>query len=84
MPTPPDFPGFAWSTLLPLCRDRFADRVHGGFHEQLDPTHRPLPLGTKRLMVQCRQLYVLSHAAVLGERSGQPQAERGYDFIRRV
>ncbi len=74
---------FGLSTLLPLCRDRFADTVHGGFHEQLDPAHRPVPIGTKRLMVQCRQLYVLSHAALLGERSGQGAAERGYAFLRR-
>ena len=76
---------FAFTTLLPLCRDRFADPVHGGFFEQLDPTtHAPVPLGTKRLMVQCRQLYVLAHAAVLGDTSGQRAAERGYDFLRRT
>lgn len=82
-PTTPDYPRFALETLLPLCRDRFADRLHGGFHEQLTPEHEPVPLGTKRLMVQCRQLYVLSHAALLGERSGAAAAERGYEFIRR-
>ncbi len=73
---------FALGTLLPLCRDRFADQVHGGFHEQLDPQHQPIATGRKRLMVQCRQLYVLSHAALLGERSGQAVAERGYAFLR--
>ena len=82
-PASHDLPHYALATLLPLCRDRFADRSHGGFHEQLDPAHVPVPLGTKRLMVQCRQLYVLSHAALLGERSGAAAAERGYDFIRR-
>jgi mannose-6-phosphate isomerase len=76
---------YAFETLLPLCRDRFADPVHGGFFEQLDPaTHRPLPLGSKRLMVQCRQLYVLAHAALLGDASGQAAAARGYDFLRRT
>lgn len=78
----PDFVAFALDTLLPLCRDRFADTEHGGFHEQLDPGHQPIPVGSKRLMVQCRQLYVLSHAAVLGDRSGQAAAERGYAFLR--
>jgi len=82
---PADLRGFALGTLLPLCRDRFADAAHGGFHEQLDPaTHAPKPAGGKRLMVQCRQLYVLSHAAVMGERSGQAAAERGYAFLRRA
>lgn len=76
------YPRFALETLLPLSRDRFADAVHGGFHEQLDPQHNPVPIGSKRLMVQCRQLYVLSHAALLGERSGTGAAERGYAFLR--
>ncbi len=73
---------FALEVLVPLCRDRFADPVHGGFFEQLDPaTHAPLP-GGKRLMVQCRQLYVLSHAALLGDESGRDAALRGYAFMR--
>jgi mannose/cellobiose epimerase-like protein (N-acyl-D-glucosamine 2-epimerase family) len=77
-------PAFAMEVLLPLCRDRFADPRHGGFFEQLGAGHDPLPLGTKRLMVQCRQLYVLSHAAVLGDASGAAAAGRGYDFLRRA
>jgi mannose-6-phosphate isomerase len=76
---------FALATLLPLCRDSFADPVHGGFFEQLDPaTHLPMPVGSKRLMVQCRQLYVLSHAALLGDASGAAAAGRGYEFLRRA
>ncbi len=77
------YPAFALGTLLPLCRDRFADPVRGGFHEQLDALHAPVPLGTRRLMVQCRQLYVLAHAALLGDASGHEAAERGYAFLRR-
>jgi len=77
-------PRYALHTLLPLCRDRFADTQHGGFFERLDASHVPLPIGTKRLLVQCRQLYVLAHAAVQGERSGQGAAERGYAFLRRA
>jgi mannose-6-phosphate isomerase len=70
------------TTIIPLCRDRFADSEHGGFHEQLDAAGQPVPLGVKRLMVQCRQLYVLSQAALLGDRSGEAAAERGYAFLR--
>lgn len=73
---------FALATLLPLCRDSFADPVHGGFHEQLTPDRQPAAIGSKRLMVQCRQLYVLSHAALLGDRSGAAAAERGYAFLQ--
>lgn len=74
---------FARTTLLPLSRDRFADSVHGGFHERLDAALAPVATGRKRLMVQARQLYLLSHAAVLGERSGERAAEQGYDFLLR-
>ena len=45
---------------------------------------RRVPLGTKRLMVQCRQLYVLAHAALLGDASGEAAALRGYDFLKRT
>lgn len=77
--------GYAFGTLLPLCRDRFADAARGGFFERLDPrTLAPVPPGTKRLMVQCRQLYVLAHAALLGDASGREAAARGYDFLRRA
>lgn len=74
---------FAKGVLLPLCRDRFADAEHGGFHERLDAALLPVATGRKRLMVQARQLYVLSHAALLGDRSGGAAAERGYDFLLR-
>jgi mannose/cellobiose epimerase-like protein (N-acyl-D-glucosamine 2-epimerase family) len=82
MPTPAAFCQFASQALFPVCRDRFRDPL-GGFHERLDYSFRPLPLGRKRLLVQCRQLYVLSEAALAGDRSGQAAAEAGYDFLRR-
>ena len=75
---------FARGTLLPLCRDHFADPVHGGFHERLDADLTPVATGRKRLMVQARQLYVLSHAAVLGDRSGAAAADQGYAFLLRT
>jgi mannose-6-phosphate isomerase len=34
-------------------------------------------------MVQARQLYVLSHAALLGDTSGRDAAARGYEFLLR-
>lgn len=74
---------FARDVLVPLSRDHFADAVHGGFHERLSAELVPVPTGRKRLMVQARQLYLLSHAAVLGDRSGAQAAERGYDFLLR-
>lgn len=45
---------------LPLLRGRLADRTHGGFFERLKPDGWPDDLGTKRTVVETRQLY--SHA----------------------
>jgi mannose/cellobiose epimerase-like protein (N-acyl-D-glucosamine 2-epimerase family) len=74
---------FAREVLLPLSRDCFVDSVHGGFHERLDETRTPIAIGRKRLMVQSRQLYLLSHAALLGDRSGEQAMEHGYNFLLR-
>lgn len=82
MPTHAAFCRFASDAILPLCRDRFRD-PRGGFHERLDAGFRPLPMGRKRLMVQCRQLYVLSEATLGGDRSGEGAAQAGYEFLRR-
>jgi mannose/cellobiose epimerase-like protein (N-acyl-D-glucosamine 2-epimerase family) len=81
--TPAALPRFALKTLLPLCRDRFVDPLHGGFFEALSPRHEPLAR-PKRLLVQCRLLYVLSHAALLGEPSGAAAADAGYAFLRKT
>jgi mannose-6-phosphate isomerase len=51
---------------LPLWRGAGMDRRHGGFHERLDSQGCPLDLGYKRIIVQCRQLFVHAHAAGLG------------------
>jgi mannose-6-phosphate isomerase len=75
---------FARELLVPLSRDRFADSVHGGFHERLDAARNPVATGRKRLMVQARQLYLLSHAALLGDRSGAQAVEHGYNFLLRT
>ncbi len=84
MATADTFSDYAMGVLLPLCRDRFVDPVNGGFHEQLQPDGSNAGIGSKRLMVQCRQLYVLAHAAELGDPSGAAAARRGYDFVRRA
>ena len=84
MATADTFSDFAMGVLLPLCRDRFLDSPNGGFHEQLHPNGANAFVGGKRLMVQCRQLYVLAHAAELGDRSGEAAARDGYRFLQRA
>jgi mannose/cellobiose epimerase-like protein (N-acyl-D-glucosamine 2-epimerase family) len=83
MSTPEALSRFVFDTLFSLCRDRFADPLHGGFHERLDCQLRPLPLGYKRLMVQCRQIYVLCETALNGNRSGATVVEAACAFLQR-
>jgi mannose/cellobiose epimerase-like protein (N-acyl-D-glucosamine 2-epimerase family) len=52
--------------VLPFWGTNGVDRIRGGFHERLTLEGQPAMEASKRLMVQCRQLYVFSHAAELG------------------
>ena len=51
---------------LPFWATVGFDRARGGFHERLDLAGKPIVDVPQRLMVQCRQLYVYSHAGLLG------------------
>lgn len=67
---------------LPLWRERGWDGRHGGFHDRLDRDLQPVALPAKRLLVQCRQLYVFSSAAMLAPEMGWAEtAHRCYSFL---
>src|SRR5262245_22176227 len=51
---------------LPFWGTIGVDYIRGGFHERLDLRGQPILDVPKRLMVQGRQLYVFSHAGLLG------------------
>ena len=69
---------------LPAWRDRGVDTSAGGFHERLDPARRPVTGSGKRAMVQARQIYVFSHAAVLDRLEGAAAAaNQGFEFLLR-
>jgi len=69
---------------LPIWRTHGWDARNGGFHERLHPDLTPYELGYKRLVVQCRQLYVYSHACLLGRRGDNERAAReGFAFLMR-
>ena len=53
---------------LPIWRTHGWDTKHGGFHERLSQDFKPIELGYKRLLVQCRQIYCYSHACIMGHR----------------
>lgn len=77
----PSLSNFVRNTCVPKWYAVFSDCVHGGFHERLDENFQPLPLGYKRLITQCRQLYIYTHA---DQGSGRylSKLQGKYEFIR--
>lgn len=75
----------AWlfDRALPLWADAGLDGPGLGFVERLDLAGRPADPGFKRVRVQARQVYVYSHACLLGWEPGPAcaTARRGVDFL---
>jgi len=73
----------AWmfEAALPLWAERGVDRVDGGFYEELDLNGRPTACDFKRVRVMCRQIYVFSHASLLGWKQGADISEWGYKYL---
>src|ERR1700758_1753163 len=77
-------PLLAWTkdTALPFWGTVGVDAARGGFHERLDLAGKPVVDVSKRLMVQGRQLYVYSNAALLGwYPDGRKLADRCVEYI---
>ena len=69
---------------LPFWAGAGTDRADGGFHEHLAlDGAAPGPVA-KRVRVQARQVYVFSHAALLGWPGGLEAARHGWAFLRRA
>ncbi|HYM30330.1 MAG TPA: AGE family epimerase/isomerase [Candidatus Cybelea sp.] len=65
-----------------LWRTRGFDTALGGFHERLGAAGDPLPMPQRRLMVQCRQIYVHCRvASELGGRDGLDEAARAFALV---
>ncbi len=67
---------------LPFWADAGVDRPDGGFHEHLALDGGPPGAVAKRVRVQARQVYVFSHAALLGWPGGLEAARHGWAFLR--
>jgi mannose/cellobiose epimerase-like protein (N-acyl-D-glucosamine 2-epimerase family) len=67
---------------LPFWCSHGYDHEAGGFVEHLELDGRPADVSYKRVRAQARQIYVFSHAAMLGWRDGLPYAEAAWDFLR--
>lgn len=75
----------AWifDQALPLWGTAGVDRRDGGFVEQLDFAGVDAGVGFKRTRVTCRQIYVFSHASMMGWAPGAEIAEHGFAFLRK-
>ena len=72
---------WAFDQALPFWATHGVDRRHGGFVEALELGGAPLDPGFKRVRAMARQVYVFSHATLLGWRPGRPIAEEGFDYL---
>ena len=68
---------------LSLWIDNGYDEKLSLFHEKLDFSGRPLEALPRRLMVQCRQLYVLAHLSLRGMRDSRALIDRTWQQVLR-
>lgn len=73
--------GWMFDDALPFWLERGQDRASGGAVEELNFDGRDAALPVKRTRVVCRQIYVYSHAALLGWRDGLGFVEAGADYL---
>lgn len=66
---------------LPFWRTNGVDRAHGGFAEALTFEGADAASAFKRTRVACRQVYVFSHAALLGWTEGRSLIDHGCAWL---
>lgn len=70
-----------FDTALPWWGANGVDRTHGGYVEQFDLAGRDSGVDYKRTRVTARQVYVFSHAYLLGWKDGADLAKYGIDHL---
>ena len=75
------FHRWMFDDALPVWAELGVDTPGLGFREHLTLEGRPAEIPFKRMRVQARQIYVFSHAHMLGFPGGVDLAAKGYDFI---
>ena len=78
----PDLASWLLGTVVPFWAEAGVDPRNGGFVEELTQDRTPQPDADRRLRVQARQIYVFSHAHLLGA-PGQALdvARDGFTFL---
>jgi mannose/cellobiose epimerase-like protein (N-acyl-D-glucosamine 2-epimerase family) len=73
----------AWlfDQALPWWASHGLDRASGGYVESVDPAGQDLGAEFRRTRVTCRQIYVFSHAALMGFEPGRAAAAHGVDYL---
>ena len=76
------FHEWLYEHTLPTWQQQGMDFEAGGFHEKLDLNCRPIISDGKRLVVQARQIFVYSYAAVNSLLDGALEtAHHGFNFL---
>ena len=70
-----------FNAALPWWAANGVDRANGGFVEQVTPEGADAGIAFKRTRVTARQIYVFSHAHMLGFKPGLELAQHGVDFL---
>lgn len=70
-----------FDVALPWWAANGVDRQHGGYVEQVTPDGRDAGIAFKRARVTARQIYVFSHAYMLGFAPGLELARHGVDYL---
>ncbi|MBM4265242.1 MAG: mannose-6-phosphate isomerase [Deltaproteobacteria bacterium] len=78
-----DIRAWMFDEALPFWGTAGLDREHGGFLEELTLDGAETNVAFKRTRVTCRQIYVFSHAALLGWKPGEDLSARGYEALTR-
>lgn len=65
---------------VPKWREAFTS-PEGGYYERLGKGFKPLATGQRRLVTQCRQLSIYSHASLGGNKEFANSLERNFEFI---
>ncbi len=66
---------------LPFWAEHGPDHAYGGFVEQLGLDGRDAAADFKRTRVVCRQIYVFSHAELLGRKGSVALARHGFEYL---
>jgi N-acylglucosamine 2-epimerase/mannose-6-phosphate isomerase len=70
-----------FEAALPFWAEHGLDRLNGGYVEQLRLDGRDAGVDFKRTRVICRQIYVFSHAELLGRKGSIALARDGFEYL---